>query len=285
MSWSQINKAPLSKDSKRDIPEGLWIKCSHCHEIIYRSDFESNQRVCTKCNFHFPLPAMQRIQYFCDSDSFVEADRDLTSTDPLQFVDQKSYRKRLDASRAKTGTSDAIICGRAKLHGRPIEIGVFNFEFMGGSMGSVVGEKITRLLTRAKDDRCPAIIFSTSGGARMQEGILSLMQMAKTCAALSLLRDAGVPLFSILTHPTTGGVAASYAMLGDVNIGEPGALIGFAGPRVIQQVIKQKLPEGFQTAEYLLEHGMLDLICHRDVLRDRVNQMMEILLPRRAVDA
>lgn len=280
MAWSQINKAPLNKSIRKDPPEGLWIKCKNCNEIIYRKDFEANQRVCTKCHHHYSLPALARIAFFCDTDTFRECDRDLRSTDPLNFVDKKPYRDRLDEYYEKTGYYDAIICGEAKLCGRPIQIAVYDFEFMGGSMGSVVGEKIARTFMRARDKREPAIVFSTSGGARMQEGILSLMQMAKTCAALSMMRDVGIPLISIMTNPTTGGVAASYAMLGDVNIGEPGALIGFAGPRVIAQTLKQNLPEGFQTSEYLLEHGMLDLICHRDALRDRVAQIIEILLPR-----
>lgn len=278
MAWSQISKAPLNKSIRRETPDGLWIKCTKCQTIIYRKDFHANQRVCPKCTYHFPMPAKERIQFFCDKESFIEHDQNLTSTDPLHFADQKPYSSRLQESISKTGNKDAIITGSALLVDKPIQIGVYDFAFMGGSMGSVVGEKIARLFLRARDEMTPAIIFSTSGGARMQEGILSLMQMAKTCAALSLMREKGLPFISIMTNPTTGGVAASYAMLGDVNIGEPGALIGFAGPRVIQQVIKQKLPEGFQTSEYLLEHGMLDLICHRDAIRDKVAHMISIFM-------
>jgi acetyl-CoA carboxylase carboxyl transferase subunit beta len=197
----------------------------------------------------------------------------------LGFNDTKSYASRLKDTQTKLSRGDAIICGEGLLFAKPVQLGVFNFDFMGGSMGTVVGEKIARLFDRAFDKRQPAIIVSSSGGARMQEGILSLMQMAKTCTALSRLRDAGVPFISVLTHPTTGGVAASFAMLGDVNIGEPGALIGFAGPRVIQQTIGEELPKGFQRSEYLLEHGMLDMICHRDSLRPRIGQILKILFP------
>lgn len=279
MAWSNINKAPLVKSIRRDTPDGLWHKCRSCSQIIYRSDFESNQFVCIYCKHHHPIPAHFRIRYFLDADSFNELDAKIRSSDPLQFKDKKAYSDRLEDAYNRTAHFDAIVCGEGLLHGRPVQLGVYDFRFMGGSMGSVVGEKISRLLTRAKEKRQAAIIFSSSGGARMQEGILSLMQMAKTCAALSRLREAGIPMISVMTNPTTGGVAASYAMLGDINIGEPGALIGFAGPRVIQQTIGQSLPEGFQTSEYLLEHGMLDLICHREALRDKIAQILEILLP------
>ena len=279
MAWSNINKAPLVKSIRRDTPDGLWHKCKSCNQIIYRSDFEANQFVCINCKHHNPIPAHMRIRHFLDADSFKECDINIRSTDPLGFKDKKAYSDRLEDAYEKTSHFDAIVCGEGLLHGRPVQLGVYDFRFMGGSMGSVVGEKIARLLGRAREKRQAAIIFSSSGGARMQEGILSLMQMAKTCAALSRLREAEVPMISVMTNPTTGGVAASYAMLGDINIGEPGALIGFAGPRVIQQTIGQSLPEGFQTSEYLLEHGMLDLICHRENLRDKIAQILSILLP------
>ena len=212
--------------------------------------------------------------------SFQPCDQDLVSSDPLKFVAKKAYSEQLESYYLKTLQRDAILCGEGTLKGRPVQVGVFDFAFMGGSMGSVVGEKIKRLFERAKKKKQAAIVVSSSGGARMQEGLLSLMQMAKTCTALAQLRQEGGAMISVLTNPTTGGVAASYALLGDVNIGEPGALIGFAGPRVIQQTIGQSLPEGFQRSEYLLEHGMLDLICHRSTLRSRIAQILDILLQK-----
>lgn len=280
LAWLNRENAPLNVTIKTDTPEGLWERCKACSEIFFKKDFEANQRVCPKCHHHYPLPAMERIERFVDPGSFVERDAQLSSTDPLEFTDTKPYSEKLVESIRKAKRGDAIICGEATLQMRPIQIGVFDFQFMGGSMGTVVGEKIARLYDRAFEKKQPAIIVSSSGGARMQEGLLSLMQMAKTCTALSRLRDAGVPFISILTHPTTGGVAASFAMLGDVNIGEPGALIGFAGPRVIQQTIGEELPKGFQRSEYLLEHGMLDMICHRDALRPRISQILKILYPQ-----
>ncbi|MEZ4743931.1 MAG: acetyl-CoA carboxylase, carboxyltransferase subunit beta [Bdellovibrionota bacterium] len=277
MGWAKIEKAPLSKTEKRDTPDGLWQSCNQCGEIVFRKDFEANQNVCPKCQYHFPLAAPERILYFLDPNSFSESDSELSSTDPLEFKDSKPYAKRIEESRKKTGRNDAFISGEGLLEGKPIQIGVFDFRFMGGSMGSVVGEKIARVFKRSLEKKQPAVIFSASGGARMQEGILSLMQMAKTCTALSYLKDAGIPMISVMTNPTTGGVAASYAMLGDINIGEPGALIGFAGPRVIRQTIGESLPEGFQRSEYLLDHGMLDLICHREMLRSTISQILSIL--------
>lgn len=279
MAWLKVEKAPLTKSERKDAPNGLWRLCSECNEVVFTRDFEANQNVCPKCNHHFAIAAMDRILHFLDPESFVEYDADLRSTDPLKFKDSKAYADRLEETIKKTGRKDALISGEGYLHKRPIQLAVFDFHFMGGSMGSVVGEKIARTILRGMEKSQPVVIFSASGGARMQEGILSLMQMGKTCAALSLLKDKGIPLISVMTNPTTGGVAASYAMLGDVNIGEPGALIGFAGPRVIQQTIGQSLPEGFQRSEYLLEHGMLDLICHRDTLRDRIADILSILYP------
>lgn len=277
MAWLHRDKAPLAQGTKRDTPDGMWMRCTGCSEIIFSRDFRANQRVCPKCQFHYPLPPNERISRFLDEGSFEEHDAGLSSADPLKFSDRGPYSDKLERAQQKLGRMDAIICGSGLLMGRRIQFGVFDFEFMGGSMGSVVGEKILRLYNRSVAKLEPAIIVSSSGGARMHEGIISLMQMAKTCAGLARLREAGVPFISILAHPTTGGVAASFATLGDVNIGEPGALIGFAGPRVIQQTIKEKLPEGFQRSEYLLEHGMVDMICHRDTLRGRVAQMLSIL--------
>ncbi len=281
MAWLNREKAPMGKGGQRtDTPDGLWERCTKCSEIILREDFAENQHVCPKCSHHYYIPALERIRHFLDPNSFQEHDHDLVSPDPLKFNDTKPYEKRLKDLFARTGKYDAIITGSGVLNGMKVGIGVFDFEFLGGSMGSVVGEKISRLYMRSVASKNPAIIFSSSGGARMQEGILSLMQMAKTCAALAKLREAGVPFISVLTHPTTGGVAASFATLGDLNIGEPNALIGFAGPRVIQQTIREKLPEGFQRSEYLLEHGMLDMICHRDTLRPTITQVLRILTHR-----
>jgi acetyl-CoA carboxylase carboxyl transferase subunit beta len=278
VAWSKISKAPLVKSTKRVSPDGLWQKCEHCHEISYRQDFEANQFTCIKCLHHYSIPPLHRLRHFLDSESFQEFDANLFSRDPLGFKDAKPYSLRLEEAREKTGNCDAIVCGEGLLHTRPIQVGVYDFRFMGGSMGSVVGEKISRVFLRAREKKQAAVLFSASGGARMQEGIVSLMQMAKTCSALGLLREEGLPFISVMTNPTTGGVAASYAMLGDINIGEPGALIGFAGPRVIKQTIGQNLPEGFQTSEYLYSHGMLDLICPRNQLRDKIAQILTILL-------
>lgn len=285
MAWLNREKAPLSKGQRLDTPDGLWIKCEECHEIILTRDFTANQNVCPKCNHHFYISASDRIHFFVDQDSFAEHDHDLCSTDPLQFADSKSYQERLKGMHRKVQAYDAFVSGSAELDRMPIEVGAFEFQFMGGSMGTVVGEKIARLFHRSLTLRRPAVIFTASGGARMQEGILSLMQMAKTCAALSRLRKEGIPFISILTHPTTGGVAASFATLGDINIGEPKALIGFAGPRVIEQTIREKLPEGFQRSEYLLDHGMLDMICHRDTLRPTVSSIISIIFSRSQVHA
>ncbi len=280
MAWLNREKAPIARGERTDTPDGLWERCTKCSEIILKTEFAANQNVCPKCNHHFPVAADARIRHFLDPNSFQEFDHDLCSTDPLTFVDTKPYAQRLADMYKRTGRFDAFTAGRGMLFQRPVQLGVFDFQFLGGSMGSVVGEKIARLFLRATEQREPAIIFSASGGARMQEGILSLMQMAKTCAALAKLRENSVPFVSVLTHPTTGGVAASFAMLGDLNIGEPDALIGFAGPRVIQQTIREKLPEGFQRSEFLLEHGMLDMICHRENLRPQIAKILDILLPR-----
>ena len=279
MAWLNRDKAPLAKGARKDTPEGVWDKCKKCQQVIFRKNFEANLYVCPKCEHHFPCPPLERLTRFCDPDTFKEHDATLRSTDPLEFVDTQPYHKRLAAAHAATGNYDAFIAGEGTLRGRPVQVGAFDFGFMGGSMGSVVGEKIARVYHRAVATRSPAIIYSSSGGARMQEGILSLMQMAKTCAALSEMRDRGIAFISVLCHPTTGGVAASFAMLGDINIGEPLALIGFAGPRVIGQTIRQELPKGFQTSEYLLEHGMLDMICNRQDQRQTIFDLLAILMP------
>jgi acetyl-CoA carboxylase carboxyl transferase subunit beta len=276
LAWLYRKKAPAPSNikSKVEAPDGLWERCKNCKEIFFKKDFESNQYVCPKCQYHYPIPAMIRIERFIDEGSFVELDAQLVSKDPLKFSD---YKEKLKQSMTKANRKDAIICGEAQIEQIKVQLGVFDFSFMGGSMGTVVGEKVSRVFERSYKNRQPAIIFTSSGGARMQEGILSLMQMAKTCASLSELRSVGVPFISVLTHPTTGGVAASFATLGDINLAEPGALIGFAGPRVIQQTIGEALPEGFQRSEYLLEHGMLDLICHRDSMRKTIAQLLRML--------
>ncbi|GAB4275978.1 MAG: acetyl-CoA carboxylase, carboxyltransferase subunit beta [Candidatus Rifleibacteriota bacterium] len=263
--------------SKRDIPSDLWKKCPKCGEVILIKDLAKNLYLCTKCDHHLRMPLWDRIALLTDDNSFVEFDREMKSIDPLGFVDSKSYPERLNIAINKTDVYEAVTCGRGTLNGNIILLGVMNFEFMGGSMGSVVGEKITRLLEKAQQERTPVIIVSSSGGARMQEGILSLMQMAKTSAAIKRLNKASVPFFSLLTDPTSGGVSASFASLGDVNLAEPGAYIGFAGPRVIEQTIRQKLPEGFQRAEFLLEHGMIDVVVHRRVLKNTLDKLIRLL--------
>ena len=279
MAWFKRDKAPMAtKDEKKvKIPEGLWIKCPSCGETLVAKELEKNLNVCPKCNHHFRLSAHKRIDLLLDEGSFAEYDANLTSVDFLQFKDSKSYQSRIDAALAKGGSKDAIICGSGAIEGIPVQLGVFDFSFMGGSMGSVVGEKITRAIEQGLERNTPVIIVSASGGARMQESILSLMQMAKTSAALAKLRAKGLPFVSILTDPTTGGVTASFAMLGDINMAEPRALIGFAGPRVIEQTIRQKLPEGFQRAEYLLDHGMVDIIINRHEMKAKLASILSIL--------
>ena len=264
-------------DHKVKVPEGLWTKCVSCGETIFTKDIENNLNVCPKCNHHYRVSARKRLDLLLDEGSFNEHDAGMVSVDCLNFKDTKSYQSRIDAAVAKGGSKDAIICGSGGIDGTPVEICVFDFSFMGGSMGSVVGEKITRGIERSLADRTPVIIVSASGGARMQESILSLMQMAKTSAALAKLREEGLPFVSILTDPTTGGVTASFAMLGDINMSEPKALIGFAGPRVIEQTIRQKLPEGFQRAEYLLDHGMVDVIVERSKMKEQLSSILKML--------
>jgi len=267
MKWWSRQKG-LVADTKKSVPAGVFIKCESCGESLVERELNENLRVCPACGFHMRLSTSERLELVCDEDSFVELDAGLVSADPLEFrVDGKKYRDSLKSAAKKAGPADAYLSGSATIEGHPVEIGFFVFEFMGGSMGSVVGEKITRQLERALEKGHPAVIFSASGGARMQEGVLSLMQMAKTSAARARLADAGIPYISVLLHPTTGGVAASFAMLGDIILTEPNALIGFAGPRVIEQTIRQQLPEGFQRSEFLLEHGMIDAIVERKDLK------------------
>jgi len=279
MGWFNRAKAPIGRNGEKKMrfPEGLWTKCKSCNATIYTKEVEKNLNVCPKCDYHFRLSAAKRLDLVLDEGSFTEFDRDMQSVDFLEFNDSKSYRDRIRAAVEKGNGKEAVICGEGTIEGTPVQIAVFDFTFMGGSMGSVVGEKITRLIERAGERHTPALIFSASGGARMQESIVSLMQMAKTSAALARLRERGLPYISVLTDPTTGGVTASFAMLGDIIMAEPKALIGFAGPRVIEQTIRQKLPEGFQRAEYLLEHGMIDLIVPRREMRLRLSQIVSML--------
>ncbi|NLI78280.1 MAG: acetyl-CoA carboxylase carboxyltransferase subunit beta [Candidatus Riflebacteria bacterium] len=257
-------------------PTDLWKKCPKCSEILLQKDLERNLFLCGKCDHHLRMPVWDRIALLTDENSFLELDQDMESIDPLSFVDSAPYPERLQKAIQATDSFEAVTCGEARLDGLPVLLGVMNFEFMGGSMGSVVGEKIARLLERALARKFPVICVSASGGARMQEGIFSLMQMAKTSAAIALLNEAAVPYVSLLTDPTTGGVSASFASLGDVNIAEPDALIGFAGPRVIEQTIRQKLPEGFQKSEFLLSHGMIDMVVHRRQLKPTLARLLHL---------
>jgi acetyl-CoA carboxylase carboxyl transferase subunit beta len=257
--------------------EAIWVKCSGCQEILFRKEAERRLFVCPKCNTHMRLTVDQRLLMVVDRGSFVEHDAELCSADALRFQDRKPYSVRLADAREKTGRGEAVVCGVATIADRPVALGIFDFAFLGGSMGSVVGEKLTRIVEHAVIARLPVIFFAASGGARMQEGVLSLMQMAKVSMALGRLREAGLPYISVMTDPTTGGVAASLGMLGDVHIAEPQALIGFAGPRVIEQTIREKLPPGFQRAEFLLEHGMVDLVVERKDLRRVLGQMLGLL--------
>jgi len=245
-------KAGVDASKKKTLGEGLFRKCDACGDAVKKEDFERNLEVCPACGFHFPLAAERWVEFLVDGGTWMALDTELRTADPLKFVDSKSYPERVEAVRASTGVSEAILAGTAEIDGRPFQLGVFVFRFMGGSMGSVVGEVITRMMERGAEHKQPVVILSCSGGARMQEGLLSLMQMAKTVGARRKLREVGAPFISVLLNPTTGGVAASFALLGDVNIAEPGALIGFAGPRVIEDTIRQTLPDGFQRAEFLL---------------------------------
>ncbi len=278
MAWFRKPKRKLEATERRELPSDVFEKCDDCGEIIYRARLEKNVYVCPACGHHFRIDAEGYIQLLMDDARFEEFDAELRSADPLHFHDLKPYRDRLRAAERRTGRGDAAITGEGMLDGIAVQLGVMDFEFIGGSMGSVVGEKLARAGLRALEKRQPLIIISASGGARMMEGSLSLMQMAKTSAVLGQLHEAGIPYISVLTNPTTGGVTASYGMLGDVNLAEPKALIGFAGPRVIEQTIKQELPSGFQRAEFLLQHGMLDMIIDRRELKSTLSSLLRHML-------
>ncbi len=285
MAWFRKEKQKLTSDDKRELPKDVFDKCPECGEILYRNRLAQNLYVCPACGHHLGIDAETYVELLIDEGGFIETDAAMRSGDPLGFTDLKAYPDRLKAAEAKTGRSEAVLTGYGPLDGIPVQLAVMDFRFIGGSMGSVVGEKIARSADRAHERDESLIVVSASGGARMMEGILSLMQMAKTAAALARLHEKGLPYISILTDPTTGGVTASYAMLGDVNLAEPGALIGFAGPRVIEQTIKQELPEGFQRSEFLLEHGMVDAIVDRRAMKGRVSGFLRHMLglpPREA---
>ena len=276
MSWIDKIKAGIGgKKTAKD--EDLWVDCKKCKEQVYIAELETNLKVCPHCDYHFRLETRQRIHQLIDQDTFTEYNQNLTSSDPLKFKDTKKYKERIKASIKKGISNDAVVTGSGLMEGMPLELCVFDFSFMGGSMGSVVGEKITRGIERAMENKSALIIASCSGGARMQEGIFSLMQMAKTSAALKKLSNQKIPYISLLTDPTMGGVSASFSMLGDIILAEPGALIGFAGPRVIEQTIKQKLPDGFQRAEFLLDHGLIDNVVHRKDLKSTLAHLLKIL--------
>jgi acetyl-CoA carboxylase carboxyl transferase subunit beta len=280
MSWLQKlmpSRIRTQGGNKRNVPEGLWIKCESCAAVLYQPELERSLKVCPKCAYHMPIGARERLAQFLDQGSAKELFAEFEAVDALRFRDSKKYKDRLLQSQRQTGERDALVVMRGELKRRGIVATAFEFGFMGGSMGSVVGERFTLAAERALADRVPLVCFSATGGARMQEGLFSLLQMAKTAAAIARLRDAGLPFISVLTHPTTGGVSASLGMLGDINIGEPGALIGFAGPRVIEQTVREVLPEGFQRSEFLLEHGALDLICDRRQQRDKIAALLALL--------
>jgi acetyl-CoA carboxylase carboxyl transferase subunit beta len=278
MAWFKKQKTATPETPRRSKSvEGMWLKCNHCREIVYRKEVDRNNKVCPKCDYHFPISVSERIALLADLGTFREWDADIEPQDPLKFTDTRSYQDRLRAQQEKTGRKDALVTGEAAINGRRVALAVFDFGFMGGSMGSVVGEKFCRATERAQTFRYPLVLITTSGGARMQEGILSLMQMARTSAAVAKLAEARVPFICILADPTFGGVTASVAMLGDVIIAEPKALIGFAGPRVIEQTIKQQLPDEFQRAEFLLEHGMIDMIVERKQLKEVLSTLLSHL--------
>ncbi len=278
MAWFRRSKASITTGSERkDIPDGMWTKCDGCNEIIHRKQLEQQSFVCVKCNYHFRIGSKEYLRVLVDEGTFKEMDKKMRTTDPLQFKDSKGYKDRVKETMRKTGLNDAVRTGTAKIGGIDVVVGVMDFSFIGGSMGSVVGEKVARAIVKALKTKAPLLIVSSTGGARMMEGALSLMQMAKTSARLAQLSDAGIPYISILTDPTTGGVTASYAMLGDLNIAEPGALIGFAGPRVIRQTIGKDLPPGFQRAEFQLEHGFVDTIVHRKDMKETITKLLHLM--------
>jgi len=278
MAWFKRESGDFDNPGEKNVrTEGLWVKCENCRQIIWKKDLEDNMNVCPKCDKHFRIDARTRLAQLLDDNTYEVFDSNLASTDPLKFVDLKSYSSRLTQAQSDTGLKDAIVNARGKLNGRPVIVSAMEYSFIGGSMGAVVGEAITRAIEHATDSRAPLIIISASGGARMMEGVVSLMQLAKISAALARLDEAKVPYVSVLTDPTTGGVTASFAMLGDLNIAEPGALIGFAGPRVIEQTIRQKLPQGFQRSEFLLEHGMLDAVVPRKQLKSYIGRAFDFM--------
>ena len=288
MSWlkklmpSGIRTDSAAANKRRSVPEGLWEKCDRCGAVLYRPEQEENLEVCPKCNFHMAIRARARLKSLFDAGSMQEIAAELGPTDVLKFKDQKKYGERIKAAQKSTGERDALIAMRGTLKQRPLVACSFDFAYMGGSMGSVVGERFARAAETALEIGCPLVCFSATGGARMQESLFSLMQMAKTSAALGRLRAAGLPYISVMTHPTTGGVSASLAMLGDINLAEPEALIGFAGPRVIEQTVRETLPEGFQRSEFLLEHGAVDQICDRREMRERIAQLLALLMKQPA---
>jgi len=278
MAWFKRESAELDTSGEKKVrTEGLWVKCENCRQIIWKKDLEDNLNVCPKCDKHFRIDARARLALLLDDNQFEIFDANISSTDPLKFVDLKPYSSRLKQAQQDTGLNDAVINAHGKLMGRAVTASVMEYAFIGGSMGAVVGEAITRAVERAADTKTPLIIVSASGGARMMEGVISLMQLAKISSALAKLDEAKVPYISLLTDPTTGGVTASFAMLGDLNIAEPGALIGFAGPRVIEQTIRQKLPPGFQRSEFLLQHGMLDAVVPRKQLKPYISRALDFM--------
>ena len=281
MSWFKRDKKAIDQatppEERRVRTEGLWMKCESCRAIVFRKDLEENLLVCPKCQFHFRMNAKRRLELLLDG-KWTEHDAGMVSTDPLKFVDTKPYASRIKEAQKKLGLNDAVVTAEGQLSGRPVICCAMEFGFIGGSMGAVVGEKVTRAIEMAMETRQPLIVVSCSGGARMMEGTISLMQLAKVSAALARLDDEKLPYISVLTDPTTGGVTASFAMLGDLNIAEPGALIGFAGPRVIEQTIRQKLPDGFQRSEFLLEHGFLDAVVHRKDMKGFIGNTFDLLM-------
>jgi acetyl-CoA carboxylase carboxyl transferase subunit beta len=278
MTWFKRQSGELANSGEKKVrTEGLWVKCESCRQIIWKKDLEENLNVCPKCDKHFRVDARTRLAQLLDDGQYELFDTDLVSTDPLKFVDLKAYSSRLKQAQKDTGLNDAVLNARGKLNGRPVIVSAMEYAFIGGSMGAVVGETITRAIEQAVESKTPILIVSASGGARMMEGVISLMQLAKISAALARLDEAKVPYVSILTDPTTGGVTASFAMLGDLNIAEPGALIGFAGPRVIEQTIRQKLPQGFQRSEFLLEHGMLDAVVQRKQIKSYIARALDFM--------
>src|SRR4051794_33476301 len=280
MAWFKRETGELDTSGEKKVrTEGLWVKCENCRQIIWKKDLEENLNVCPKCDKHFRIDARARLALLLDENQYATFDTDIASTDPLKFVDLKPYSSRLRQAQEDTGLKDAVINAHGKLMGRPVIASVMEYAFIGGSMGAVVGEAITRAVERAAETKMPLIIVSASGGARMMEGVISLMQLAKISSALAKLDKAKVPYISLLTDPTTGGVTASFAMLGDLNIAEPGALIGFAGPRVIEQTIRQKLPAGFQRSEFLLQHGMLDAVVSRKQVKPYIERALDFMIP------